>query len=186
MHHYFISEVFIVLAGIYGIWKLSGHKQYFAAAGIALFTIAAAIGVYRFGTGNIKPLASLHFTAGQLGGMTGMALIAVQLGANQSGKNGLMAGLLITALSLLLALVKPAVAVPLFLSWGVAVVIGAYLSGVGKSKLKYALGAALMLFAVIFLRRSSLLEPDISWHAFHTVVAIWVMAMAWILTPKEL
>ncbi len=185
-HLYAISEAFIVFAVLYSAAKLFSQKQFLGALGLACFGAAAALGVYRFGMGEIEPLANIHRIAGQIGGLAGLSLITVQMFQNLTAKtNGRLPplGLGLIFVSLIAAFIIPAIAVPLFLLWGIGLVIGAflYVRGSLSRRLLWALASSLILVAVIFVRRSPVLGPDMSWHAFHTLVALWVLLIYCIL-----
>lgn len=186
--HYAISEAFIVLAALYCGWRLARQSQWMGAIGILLFGAAASIGVYRFPTGQVEELAAFHRWAGQIGGLTGMALIASELLRNvvrySKERTLISACLFALVVTVSLAIAKPNLAVPFFLLWTVISILAAFAWPAG-SNLKRFQGMActgLMLLNVIFLRQSSFLSQDISWHAFHTVVAIWIFGIYWLLT----
>lgn len=175
MQHYFITEAFIVIAAIVAGFRLIRQQKHLAAMGIALIGLAAAIGVYRFGFGKISELADIHKMAGQFGGLAGMTLIASEFARDQKR----LIALILALMSLVIAFIRPSLAVPFFLLWSLLVIAGTFMSvqGANSRKIKWALGASLMLLAVIFVRRSPALGADIAWHAFHSLVAIWVIVM---------
>lgn len=184
--HYAISEAFIVLAALWSGWKLFRRGQWVGAIGTLLFGAAAAVGVYRFPSGQVEELANFHRLAGQLGGLVGMALIASELlkSALPTSKSNasVVATLAMTLISLVVAWQKLAIAVPLFLCWSLAAIVAAICIP-QRAVLKRALfgiGAALMLLNVIFIRQSSLMSQDLSWHLFHTFVAVWLV-LIWII-----
>lgn len=188
--HYAISEAFIVLAALYCGWKLFHRGQWMGAIGVLLFGAAASIGVYRFPSGQVQELAAVHSWAGQIGGLVGMSLIAsecIRKALLASGKTGAMkAYLVVMVLSLLIALLKPALAVPLFLLWSLICIVGASALP-AKSMIKRfgsAALASLMLLNVVFLRQSNHLTQDVSWHAFHTLIAIWIFGIYWVLSVQ--
>lgn len=181
--HYAISEAFIVLAALYCGWKLARGSQWAGALGVLLFGAAASIGVYRFPTGQVAELAAIHKWAGQIGGLAGMALIASALAgkaASLSRRAAMMWVCLIAlVITVLIAILKPALAVPFFLLWSLVSIAAAFgvPSGPVSRRLRFALCAGLMLLNVIFLRQSDFLGQDISWHAFHTLIAIWIFGI---------
>ncbi len=184
--HYAISEALIVLAALWCGWKLYHRGQWIGAIGTLLFGAAAAVGVYRFPSGQIEELANFHRSAGQLGGLVGMALIASELLKDvlpaSKSKVIVVTSLSITLISFLIAWQNPAAAVPLFLCWSLVAIIAAICIP-HRDVLKQALfgiGAALMLLNVIFIRQSSLMTQDLSWHIFHTLVAVWLV-LIWVM-----
>jgi uncharacterized membrane protein len=44
---------------------------------------------------------------------------------------------------------------------------------------------ALFLANAFFIRRSEFLGPDLSWHLFHTITAVWLVLVAYTLTKKS-
>ena len=78
MAHYAITELFIVLAALYGARQLLAHELHFAALGFLIFGAAASIGVIRFPSGQIEQLAGLHRLAGTLGGLIAMQALTHQ------------------------------------------------------------------------------------------------------------
>ncbi|GGX73603.1 hypothetical protein GCM10011309_24600 [Litorimonas cladophorae] len=181
--HYAISEAFITLAALYCGWKLftSGYK--FAAIGTLLFGAAAAIGIYRFPSGKVEELAHIHAIAGQLGGLAGIGLIAsefLRLALPQTQRKlatPIALGLLLTCL--IIAGVSPAHGVPFFLAWSVIAMGAAFAlpSLTISRRIIYALIAGGMLLNVILFRQSPHLSAAVSWHVFHTLVAIWLVAI---------
>lgn len=186
--HYAISEALIVLAALYCGWRLFRRDQWMGAIGVLLFGAAASIGVYRFPTGQVQELAAVHRWAGQIGGLIGMGLIAsecIRKALPASRKTGAMrACLIVIVISLLIALLKPALAVPLFLLWSLICIVGATALPAKSiiNRFGFAALASLMLLNVVFLRQSNHLTQDVSWHAFHTLIAIWIFAIYWVLS----
>ncbi len=188
--HFAISEAFIVLAALYCGWKLYRNGFWMAAVGVICFGAAASVGVYRFPSGQVDALADIHRWAGQMGGLIGMIFISSELSKKAApaskwhhGKwvfGGLMLG------SILIVLIKPVIAVPLFLIWSLLSIGAAFTNPYAalSDRIRFALGASLMLLNVLFLRQAPYLSPNVSWHAFHIVVAIWIFVIAWILMWK--
>ncbi len=183
MHHYFVTEALIVISALFFGLRLVQRQKYLAAMGIALFGLAAAIGVYRFGFGKISELADVHKMAGQIGGLAGMSLIASEF-VREKQKRLLV--LFLAFVCLVIAYIKPGLSVPLFLLWSLLVIAGTFISVEGSKsrKIKWTLGASLMLFAVIFVRRSPFLGPEMAWHAFHSLVTIWIIVIATVFFKK--
>ena len=73
-----ITELLIVLTAAFCCLKL--RKCYpFAAIGIILFGLAALIGVYRFLSGEVDQLASIHKYFSQAGALLGLILITKEI-----------------------------------------------------------------------------------------------------------
>lgn len=190
--HYAISEAFIVIAALYCGWKLARCSQWMGAIGVLLFGAAASIGVYRFPSGLVAELASIHRWAGQIGGLTGMGLIAIELltkAPPKSKKSILTWKCLFALLAMILAAnLKVDLAVPFFLLWSATAIGAAFMLPAGPlvKRVGFAAVASIMLLNVIFIRQSNALSQDISWHIFHTLIALWIFGIFWMLTwqPK--
>lgn len=151
------------------------------AVGVLMFGAAAAVGVYRFPSGQVEELARLHFMAGQLGGLVGMGFIASEFLRTAVTKIyhrpsmiASIAGVLICCVSVW---ADPTLGVPVFLLWSVAAIIGAFIAAKSEMKTRFLHAAlvSIMLLNVIFIRKSPAMSADISWHLFHAVTALWVV-----------
>lgn len=190
--HYAISEAFIVIAALWCGIILIKRGQTLGAVGMFAFGLAASIGVYRFPSGQVQELAVLHRLAGQFGGLLGMALIATELLKSrkhgQSSKTLTAAALAGLAASIMTAILAPAIAVPLFLFWSLVAIMAAFTLPTGplSKKFLFALAAALMLINVLLFRQSAFLTQHVSWHIFHTLIAVWIGLIYMILkvTPR--
>jgi hypothetical protein len=72
-----ITELLIVLTAAFCFLRLRKHYP-FAAIGISLFGLAALIGVYRFLSGEVDQLASIHKYISQAGALLGLILITIE------------------------------------------------------------------------------------------------------------
>ena len=189
MAHYALSEILIVLAGSWTIIQLNADGRKAACIGIGLFTLAAALGVVRFGLsgivdGLIDILAVPHRLAGTLGGTAGLAALVYE--AYTRGTSGPLGFPLRTisgcALALVLAFAYPALAVPFFLAYMLAFIFMAarYANALGHQPLVTVAISALMLVNVLVFRQASWLSPAMSWHVFHILVAIWLVGLGWL------
>lgn len=81
-----------------------------------------------------------------------------------------------------LSLILPAAGAILFVT---GLIAGAALlwrgTGPDKRHLAAALGFALMLPNILLVRASPHLSPDVAWHAYHLLVAIWLWIIVRIL-----
>ncbi len=184
--HYAISEAFIVLAAIWCAARLSRSAYWLAALGIAVFGFAAAIGVYRFGSNQIAELASFHKYFSQIGGSIAMAFVSAQLLLEEPLVNRVRFGkwvvLLAVFVSAVLALAVPPFTTPLFISWLFAAIITAALIPASSVIRRVSLAAIVSIFLInlLLIRQSPHLDPDISWHLFHVLVAIWLLGMIYV------
>ena len=187
--HYAASEVLILLVALWTAQALWRHKIFYGALGIVLFGSAAAFGAVRFGFGlDNENLITMHRFVGQFGGLIGLVLFICQLmiGANTGHKWHLWHAT-IASPAILLALFLPSTRVTLFLIWllGFVVLSAARTPQIAlRGPVKAAL-AGVMLVNVLVLRQASRLTPAESWHAFHFVVACWLLAIYTLLVSQR-
>lgn len=184
--HYAISEALIVVAAIWTVFRLTRSGHPLAALGTGILGTAAAIGVYRFGFGNIENLAAFHRDFSQIGGAIAMSLIGSQLLIRHPflriGYAGRSLALLGIGGTTVLAFIFPQLTTGLFAGWLVlAMLSAAMFPGHGVFLRILTTGTiSLFLVNVLLVRRSTLLGADLSWHAFHILIAIWLIGMIWV------
>ena len=187
--HYAVSEVLILLVALWTAQALWRHKIFYGALGIVLFGSAAAFGAVRFGFGlDNENLTTMHRFVGQFGGLIGLVLFICQLmiGAN-TGHKWHLRHAAIAGPAILLALFLPSTRVTLFLIWllGFVVLSATRTPQIAlRGPVKAAL-AGVMLVNVLVLRQASWLTPAESWHAFHFVVACWLLAIYTLLVSQR-
>jgi len=176
MAHYAITELFIVLAALYGARQLRAHDLHFAVIGLLIFGAAAFIGVVRFPSGQIEQLADLHRLAGTLGGVIAMQALTHQMLADTKWSRG---HLIVSGLAIGLCIFVPVARVPLFLLWSLVFIwrVGFHTPQIQLESFMKVCIAGLMLFNVIVFRQSPFMAPDVSWHIFHTLVAVWMLGL---------
>lgn len=176
--HYALSELAIVMVALVAARDLVRRHIGLAAAGIAIFGLAAAIGVVRFASGEFAALAAIHKIISQAGGATAMGLIGLQL-AKLGGLGVVTPRPLIVLATVVAALAIPALATPLFLFWLLAATLLAATLPARAAWQRWIRAAAVGSFVlnVLLVRRSPVLGPDISWHLFHVLVALWLFAL---------
>jgi hypothetical protein len=180
-NHYAISDAVVLVAAIWCVWQFAQNNLSFAAIGAGLFGLAAAIGTWRFGTGAVDALATVHRNVSQLGGMIGLALIASQAAILSLPKRRLRDGSILASLliggSILAALVWPASGPTLFIGWSAVVATAAFCLSAGPiwRRLAWAFAASLLLLATLFVLSSPFLSPGVSWHLYHIIVALWLL-----------
>jgi hypothetical protein len=186
--HYAISEALIVIAAIVCAVRLSRHQLWLAAFGSFIFGTAAAIGVVRFGFSldKVEQLAVFHRDFSQSGGAIAMALMSAQLLLASSaikrmvhGKRSVGFAIVVTAL-FAIAIVK--LATILFIAWLLLAIVMTFLIPARSLLIRFSTAAMTALFLVnlLFIRRSPALGPDLSWHMFHILVALWLVGMLFI------
>ncbi len=184
--HYALSEALIVFAALWVAWKMARGGGWLGALGVAIFGFAAGIGVIRFGFGRIEELADFHQAFAQIGGATAMALVALQCcmgGMKMWSGWRLGLALALDVATLLAGLLVPSATVPLFLAWLIVGAIACAMLAAPSVKLRLLRAAvfASFLVNVLLIRRSPLLSMDTSWHMYHTLIALWLIGVWWVL-----
>ena len=186
--HYGASELLIILAAIWAAQRCWRNGHAFAAIGVLLLGLAAAIGTLRILSAPNETLTTTHKTVSGFGGLVGMALVAldfiqVQWPKNQQRKHSLYA-LVGIFLSLAAAIVNPALTAPLILFWAGCAVIAAFALPSANTKTR-AIRAAIVSIVIInfvIVRQNPTLGPDLSWHFYHFIIALWIWVVARILS----
>ena len=184
--HYALTDGLVCAVAVWGAWHLMRANKPVGALGVALFGLAAAIGTVRVTSGLIEPLGLAHRFASQIGGLLGLLLILWQIFEATIGPIRRFYGLAICVSAVGLAIIIPVAGAPIYvlaLLGGIALFVLDRKGG--KPNLRAALGFGVMLPNVLFLRQSSLLGPDLSWHLFHCFIALWLILTVLALTPKQ-
>lgn len=188
--HYAATDALVALFGSWGAWRLGRTGQWAGAVGIALFGLAGAIGTVRIAGGLDSQLAALHRLASLTGGLVGLILILMQLRAGTGALPRWWHIALASIATAGLSIVIPSAGAALFV---VGLVGGSWLvwrgsgrgQGSGQRHLAAALGFALMLPTVLFVRASPYLSTDAAWHAYHLLVASWLWIVVLILQDRQ-
>jgi hypothetical protein len=184
--HYALSEALIVLVGVWVVLKMTRSGMGFGALGVAIFSVAAGIGVIRFGLDQIEELAPVHQAVSQIGGATAMALVAMQLlMAPAKSWTGwrLSVAIALVVSTLVSGMIAREATVPLFTVWLlIAIVASAAWPASGMiQRLSRAGVVAIFLVNLLFVRQSPPLGADVSWHLFHILIAVWLLGILWLL-----
>ena len=127
-----------------------------------------------------------HRFASQIGGLLGLLLLLWQIFKTTVGPVRSVYGAAICVSAMVLAMTLPAAGAPIYV---LALLAGIALFGLdrlgGRPNIGAALGFGLMLPNVLFLRQSQFLGPDLSWHLFHIVIALWLVLTVLALTPRQ-
>ncbi|OYU16185.1 MAG: hypothetical protein CFE37_02240 [Alphaproteobacteria bacterium PA4] len=181
--HYALTDGLVALVGLLGALWLWRRGLSLGAAGVALFGLAGAIGVTRITSGAIDSLAGIHRFASQVGGLAGLWLITAEIARGHGWR--LASPLIIIAAITALAVLVPASLPPLFI---LGLLAGCALLWFGDGPQQRApfaaLGFALMLPNVLFVRQAPLLTPDLRWHVYHLLVALWLLLIVRQLTAR--
>jgi hypothetical protein len=172
--HYALTDALVALVAAWGVWQMLQSRQHVAALGFALFALAGFIGTVRIISGQIDQLVMAHKMASQLGGIAGIALLLSQILRNTLWRHAPAISLLAALAAVAIGAIVPAVGATLF----VAMLLVAAALLLKARAFVGAAGFALMLINVSLVRQSAILGPDISWHAYHVIVAIWLFFAA--------
>lgn len=182
--HYVLSEVAICLASGWGASRLFQDRQAIGAFGVALFAVAAIVGIVRIATGLDELLAPAHRFASQAGGAFALALIVSQIAKHRGWTPSLLTTLTCAiAAAALLALAGGILGGLVFLA---LLAFGAFLLAThshSKGRVLGGIGFASMAPNILFVRQSPLLDPAVSWHAYHLTTALWLIAIVAALHP---
>jgi len=182
--HYAISEAAVLLSALVCLFALLKGSKPLAAMAAALLGLAGAIGVVRFGTGQVDALKAVHQIVSQIGGLAAMGLMAAQfivtLAAEGSKRHVQWASLGLVVLSLLIAALKPVAGQAIGASWLVVLVIAVWFLAKDRP-MPQAVGAvalsALMLVNALWVRKSTHMTSAFSWHLYHGLVSVWLLGV---------
>ena len=188
MAHYAISELLIVVAGIWAAQGMFKNDHRAAALGVLLFTAAAAIGVVRFGFDRdgslIAGLADIHRIAGTFGGTTAMmCLVHDMLGRCATWMTWQKRYSVVAVTGLAAAIAFPLLIVPFFVLWSLGFIwlVSRAAPTLKRPTVQAVAIAGLMLFNVLVFRQSPYLAPAVGWHIFHVLVAVWLVGLGFLL-----
>lgn len=182
--HYAISEAAVLLSGLVCLVVLFKDGKTLAAVAAALLGLAGALGVVRFGTGQVDALKAVHQVVSQIGGLAAMGLMAAQfvvtLADEGRKRRAQWACLGLIALSLLIAALKPAAGQTIGASWLLVLVVAVWFLAKDRP-MPQTVGAvalsALMLVNALCVRKSTHMTPAFSWHLYHGLVSVWLLGV---------
>lgn len=189
--HYALSEAVLVVAALWAAMRLFRGGYMLASVGVLLFGLAAAMGVWRFGTNSIDEWASVHRMLSLTGGVLGLTLIVAEMLRHcfpglrsQQALAGLAAGSIGLAV---ITLLQPSTATPLFLVFlNIGIALAYMLPATSlRDQLAGTAWFAIFLLNVLLIRRSPLLDAGVSWHLYHLLIALWIVGVAWILLRPQ-
>ena len=185
-----ITELVIVLTAAFCSVKL--RKCYpFASIGIILFGLAALIGVYRFLSGEVEQLASIHKYFSQAGALLGLILITKEIILAQASKAVQIsiekAGYAIIIIALFFVNIFQSIIIHTFILCALVSVFFACRLAIKDNvkKLFFFSIMSLMPLNLIFVRNSEFLSQIMSWHVFHAIVAAWIYGIYYILNSSS-
>jgi len=184
--HYALSDGLVGVVGLWGLWMLARRGQLLTGLGLGLFGLAGLIGVVRITSGLIEPMAVLHKSVSQLGGLAGLILILSGLARHLGLKVPALGALAAAAAAVAIAVRMPAVGQGLFAAGLLAgIVVLAVAPGGMSLRAQSALAFGLMLPNVLLLRSAPALSPDLRWHAYHLIVALWLLLLPFCLAERK-
>ena len=187
--HFALSEILIVIVGAYSIKVFLQHKLNFAAAGVLVLVIAAFLATLRFGLNMHAELKSSHqlFTALSL--LFGVPLITIDVIKKSQFLNEkiiLVFVLIMALISIYIFFQAKSLIVIYAIVWLVIGIIFSFL--IPREKISSRVVSS-FIFSIILInlivRQVQLFEPNLSWHFYHVVVAVWLYLMTLLMTKKE-
>jgi len=184
--HYALSDGLVGVVGLWGLWTLARRGQLLAGLGLGLFGLAGLIGLVRITSGLIEPMAVVHKTVSQLGGLAGLALILSGLVRHLGLKGPTLGVLAVATVAVVIAVQMPAAGQVLFAA---GLLSGIVILAVAPARtmtlpVQSALAFGLMLPNVLLLRSAPALNPDLRWHAYHLIVALWLVLLPFCLSER--
>jgi len=175
--HFTLSELAIFVVALWGALRLRLNGQTLGSIGVMFFGLAALIGIIRITSGADEMLAPAHRFAAQAGGAFGLVLIVSEVTRLRGWRVPLPA--VVTSAGV------AALAVVTGGAWGGLVFLVLLLTGAlviathtgRKLRALRAMGFAVMAPNILFVRQSPFLDAGASWHAYHLVTALWLVAV---------
>ena len=189
--HFAISELILTITCAGAMWNLWNRTFRLAAIATGILGFAAGLGTIRFSFGLGPDFAAMHRFVAQHGGVIAAGLIAMSLTKSlvapehRSYFVGVMA--VAVSASTISGLIISSLLPPILMAWAMIIVLLAPLQTNQKSAtrmLAFAFAAILPLNA-LFVRRSPALSVDVSWHLYHVLLAVWVIAVVAILVSTR-
>ena len=181
--HYAITEIAIIISSLYSIYILNNRKDYFAIVGVSLIAIAAAIGAIRYGLTTNNSIVQVNKILGIYSGLTCISLICVQMVFNLQWKYIYKILLATLIISLLVSIIWPKQFILyLILMWSLLsiLIVMKYPNFNIVQKITRGLLMSMLLVGFLTVRKNGiltdLLGPSISFHAFHTIIALWIFS----------
>ena len=187
--HFALSEILIVIAGVYSIRIFLHHKLNFAAAGVLVIAIAALLATLRFGLNMHAELKSSYqlFTALSL--LYGVPLITIDVIKKSQFLNEkiiLVFALIMALISIYIFSQAKSLIVIYAIMWLVLGIIFSFLIPREKISSRFVSSFIFSIILINFIvRQVQLFEPNLSWHFYHIVVAVWLYLMTLLMTKKE-
>jgi len=189
--HFAASELILTIACLGAMWILWNRSIRFAAIAMGILGLAAGLGTIRFAFGLGPEFAVVHRMVSQHGGLIAAGLIALSLVDGVVSPERRLNSLLVTggavAVSTIVGLSNSSLQPLILLAWAMIIMMLSPLQPfqkTGTRMLAFSFSAILPLNA-LFVRRSPWLSVDLSWHLYHVLLAVWVVALAAILVSTR-
>lgn len=182
--HFALSELVIVVSAAICAKALLLHRQYIAATAIAVLGFAALLGAARFGLQWHEALGTIHPMLTQKGSVLAIILlVAAMIGTigDTAIHRNLKAFLVPVAIGLtILSIWLPVANMMVLLAGGIILPILALMASHQQLNMRLAHGFTLSLFVfgLVFIRRSPVLGPELSFHLYHIVIAVWLIGVS--------
>ena len=190
--HYALTELLIVAACIFSVNKLSRNNYYFALLGIILIGIAAAVGAVRFGLLNTEFIIQLNKILALYAGVLCLSLITTQIVFNLNFKILGWLVFVLAVLSIISGFIWPKILlIKLIYFWSIlSIILVLFIpeEGISKRIIKSILMSILLISFLTVSKRGLLtdsLGADLSFHLYHTLIAIWVVSINFVIKEKN-
>jgi len=187
--HFALSEILIIIAGAYSIKIFLQHKLNYAAAGVLILAIAAFLATFRFGLNLHDELIPAHQLFTALSHLFGVPLIVIEVIKKSQfldEKIILMFALIVALASIYVFFQAKSLIFYFSVMWLFLGIIFSFLIPREKISSRFVSSFIFSIILVNFMiRQVQLFEPNLSWHFYHVVVAVWLYLMTLLITKKE-
>lgn len=170
--HYAFSEALVAACAALGIAALIS-KNWLSALGLLPFGLAGLIGAIQIAARLTGSIASFHQFLSRAGAIFGLACLVGALLSRRDWRP-VMAGLAAATLTAAL----PIAGMPLFGAAMLGGTIFVHRTAPNDIALMAAAGFALLAPAQLIAAGLRSAHPDLAWHVFHILVAIWLLIVA--------
>ena len=187
--HFALSETLIVIAGAYSVRVFLQHKLNFAAAGVLVLAIAALLATLRFGLNMHTELKSSHQLFRALSLLFGVPLITIDVIKKSQFFNEkiiLVFALIMALISIYIFFQAKSLIIIYSVMWLILGMIFSFLIPREKISSRFVSSFIFSIILINFtIRQVQLFEPNLSWHFYHIVLAVWLYLMTILITKKE-
>ena len=187
--HFALSEILIVIAGAYSVRIFLQHKLNFAAAGVLVLAIAALLATLRFGLNMYTELKSSHQLFTTLSLLFGVPLITIDVIKKSQFLNEkiiLVFALIMALISIYIFFQAKSLIIIYSVMWLILGMIFSFLIPREKISSRFVSSFIFSIILINFtIRQVQLFEPNLSWHFYHIVLAVWLYLITILITKKE-